>query len=952
MKKTNLNATFVNVFVCLMAILASCVTTPAPYTGQGDPTLNATKTGLRLLSVTPTSLQTETGTYQDGVQIKFSEPMLDSSIKQALTIYEGEYNPFFIMPTNWQRPTLSSECDGRFKISNPNPFDLSFTWKIMQSVETGQGFVKANSSAFINTSQGMKMLEIYFNQIEPNATQAWQAREIMSQTPCPIAWSLNWSAGIKGENQNLFIPNHSFTPGKYTITLSTNARSLETTPNNPSTSLRLETPVRIVITIGQDGKLEGTTQVLYPPDPIFIIPPRDPLDPNNPLQVRAELEADAFPPLMTVAESASFDASGSTGDIAKYEWAFCDGDRLEGAIVEKVFNQNGTCSVMLTVTDSSGKADAVVSDVEVMKALPNVISSSNLHGINDTATYDAGIPIPGLKYTWNIQDKNGATFAIADGSKVQVKYPELGSYDVFLSVLDYRDQLNINSAGASRVSRSKSAFRKGFVSSTRAIQDQAIVSSTPLPPITTRATARPQANTPTPEETARDLIDRIVVAEVSIETRSANKPKAKLSIIDDGVNRKFGMGRVGTSSTKAFTINASNSTGFNLEYTFKICKLVFRATCTEEIIRTNNPSLEKEFSPGDYTIQLEVKDKWQQLDTAQSYISVTDSDKYHVRFSLNLDGRSPRIANKNKEQTNLENKGLQDFSSRARFAEFEAIQNKTWYTTSYPFITTEESTIYRAAARWNDWSNGMNFQLQLCKQMFSFNNRIPTPANVFLRDLGTSEISFAADLFYFTGWLVYGVDFVQDTALCDWTMMITSQGFNKFNSSSDNEQLFSGSWHNQAISVDTVKEFAVPKVLINILPDKLLDGKANQANAETPMLEENSGLEEGNSEEQLFYTVRLRESEMDGGKVTLEIPVYALNDNGELLNANGLFYGKFDDPTFYSDCGDCVMVNGKAFIKVTFDPNRFNAQSSFSLDLGRIKMTNDLQTCQDRKSVV
>jgi hypothetical protein len=216
----------------------------------------------------------------------------------------------------------------------------------------------------------------------------------------------------------------------------------------------------------------------------------------------------------------------------------------------------------------------------------------------------------------------------------------------------------------------------------------------------------------------------------------------------------------------------------------------------------------------------------------------------------------------------------------------------------------------------------------------------------FLRDFGTSEISFAADLFYFTGWLVYGVDFVQDTALCDWTMMITSQGFNKFNSSSDNEQLFSGSWHNQAISVDTVKEFAVPKLLINILPDKLLDGKANQANAETPMLEENSGLEEGNSEEQLFYTVRLRESEMDGGKVTLEIPVYALNDNGELLNANGLFYGKFDDSTFYSDCGDCVMVGGKAFIKVTFDPNRFNAQSSFTLDLGRIKMTNDLQTCQ------
>jgi PKD repeat protein len=792
MKKTNLNATLVAVFVCLMAILASCVVTPAPYTGEGDPTLNATKTGLRLLSVAATNIQTETGTYQDGVQIKFSEPMLDSSVTEALTIYEGEYNPFFIMPNNWQRPTLISECNGRFKISNPNNFDLSFTWKIMKSVEEGQGIVKANSSAYINTSQGMKMLEIYFNQTDPNATQTWQAREVMTDTPCPIAWSLNWSNGSKGEKQNLFIPNHNFTPGKYTITLSTNARSQKRIYlSGDSDSIRLETPVRIVITIGTDGKLENTTEILYPKDPIFNPPPRDPVDPNNPLQVRAELEADAFPPLMTVAESASFDASGSTGDIAKYQWQFCDGDRLEGAIVEKVFNQNGTCSVMLTVTDENGKADSVVSDVEVMKAMPDIISSSSLHGINDTAIYDAGIPIQGLKYQWNIQDKNGETFAVAEGSKVRVTYPELGSYDVFLSVLDYRDQLNISNAGASRVSRNKTAFRKGFVSSTSQVQDAVTVSSTPLPQITSRVGARTQASTPSPEEAARDLIDRIVISEISIETRSANKPKAKLSIIDEGVTRKFGMGRVGTSSTKSFTINASNSTGFNLEYTFKICKLVFRSVCTQEIIRSTNPSLEKEFAPGDYTIQLEVKDKWQQLDTAQSYISITDSDKYHVRFSLNLDGRSPRIASKSKEQTQLENKGLEDFSTRARFKEFEAIENKTWYTTSFPFITTEESTIYRAAARWNDWSNGMKFQPQLCKQMFSFNNRIPTPANVFLWDSGFSQITFAEDLFYFTGWLVFGFDFVQDTALCDWTMMITSQGFNKFNSSSDNEQLFS-----------------------------------------------------------------------------------------------------------------------------------------------------------------
>jgi hypothetical protein len=61
-------------------------------------------------------------------------------------------------------------------------------------------------------------------------------------------------------------------------------------------------------------------------------------------QAHAELEADAFPPLMTVAESASFDASGSTGDIAKYQWQFCDGDRwnsrksLQPKLIGKINN--------------------------------------------------------------------------------------------------------------------------------------------------------------------------------------------------------------------------------------------------------------------------------------------------------------------------------------------------------------------------------------------------------------------------------------------------------------------------------------------------------------------------------------------------------------------------------------------------------------------------------------
>jgi PKD repeat protein len=98
----------------------------------------------------------------------------------------------------------------------------------------------------------------------------------------------------------------------------------------------------------------------------------------NPDQIRAELAVDAFLPLSVSGESTTFDASSSTGAIERYEWQFCDGTRLTGTVVEKTFteNQTGTCSVMLTVYDSSGKGDAVVGDVEVIKPLTYLISDS------------------------------------------------------------------------------------------------------------------------------------------------------------------------------------------------------------------------------------------------------------------------------------------------------------------------------------------------------------------------------------------------------------------------------------------------------------------------------------------------------------------------------------------------------------------------------------------------
>jgi hypothetical protein len=62
----------------------------------------------------------------------------------------------------------------------------------------------------------------------------------------------------------------------------------------------------------------------------------------------------------------------------------------------------------------------------------------------------------------------------------------------------------------------------------------------------------------------------------------------------------------------------------------------------------------------------------------------------------------------------------------------------------------------------------------------------------------------------------------------------------------------------------------------------------------------------------------MRKSDLTRGELEFKVPVFAVNDKGELMtNANGLFNAKF--PNIIggsSDCGDCVMVGGQANINL------------------------------------
>ena len=153
----------------------------------------------------------------------------------------------------------------------------------------------------------------------------------------------------------------------------------------------------------------------------------------------------ATPKIASIGETVNFDASQSSdsdGTITTYSWNFGDNNTATGVTSNHAYTEQGTYTIILTVTDNNGKIDIDSQAVSVTtKATPNInpVASfnkttqttsrgENIH-FDATESYDTDGLV--VSYIWDFGDGNTAT-----GTEVDHIYETVGVYTVTLTITD------------------------------------------------------------------------------------------------------------------------------------------------------------------------------------------------------------------------------------------------------------------------------------------------------------------------------------------------------------------------------------------------------------------------------------------------------------------------------------------------------------------------------------
>jgi hypothetical protein len=218
---------FVTALLGLLLIACGVPPAPAPSTTVQVPdivsitepaVLNATSLesqgGIKVLSSEPTQDAAYVSTEAPFV-VSFNTPVKRSLLERGVNLFSGRYDTR-ANPQGFQKLNVTSICNGRWRVTNPNSAPISFKWDIYKSLEQGIGVVPPQSDVLLQTNKGSKTFRLFVD-------AAAQSVKASNNKPCTTPmFGFVWDAdGKKVEIKPLTAMN----PGTYTLTLSTGIRA-------------------------------------------------------------------------------------------------------------------------------------------------------------------------------------------------------------------------------------------------------------------------------------------------------------------------------------------------------------------------------------------------------------------------------------------------------------------------------------------------------------------------------------------------------------------------------------------------------------------------------------------------------------------------------------------------------------------------------------------------------
>ena len=206
-----------------------------------------------------------------------------------------------------------------------------------------------------------------------------------------------------------------------------------TAPSAPAAAVDTFTIVEITVTpAGTDFNNANARSAA-----IRLTPPNDVIPPFNLVP-----QFTVTPTAPQIGQTALFDASGSTGAIAEYNWNFGDGGRGSGRATQHSYDEAGTFVATLTVSDAFGRTRSISQSITVaVGQVPTAVVefSPAAPVVNQPVFFNASkstAPNAGTiaSYLWDFGD--GTPRQTTSGPTVSHTYTVINTYKLTLQVTD------------------------------------------------------------------------------------------------------------------------------------------------------------------------------------------------------------------------------------------------------------------------------------------------------------------------------------------------------------------------------------------------------------------------------------------------------------------------------------------------------------------------------------